>query len=216
MGNWVSSPSGCPQETPDDAFWYKNIHVGVLGVAAILEREAYEQMAKPGNHKFANFKSRTLIKATDGGIAIHDSNIDTRKGMTFQTPLSRRTAIYDHTVIRSFIEDHCAKIDRNRAAELTINFRIIHKDPEDGLARLKHAMPVSFEYIKEGFMGEECKRIFCEQLSDQLGICDECHTRPIMYCVIKDEYLMRRHLEKHRNEDTTHEVLRDLLLSTLQ
>lgn len=59
----------------------------------MLEREAYKQMAKPGNHNLANFKHRALTNATGGGIAIHDSNIDTRKGMTFQTPLSRRTAM---------------------------------------------------------------------------------------------------------------------------
>ena len=136
--------------------------------------------------------------------------------MTFSTPLSRRTAIYDHTVIRSFIEDRCAKVNKLRAAELTENFRIIHENPQFGLAQLECAMPTSFVYVKEGFVGKDCKKVFCEQLSDQLGFCEECHARPILYSVTKDEDRMRHHLEKHCNGNNTHRALRDLLLSTLQ
>lgn len=48
MGNNFSALLDQLQENPYDAFWYQDINVGVLGVAAALEKEAYEQMTKPG------------------------------------------------------------------------------------------------------------------------------------------------------------------------
>ncbi|KAG6997760.1 hypothetical protein G7Y79_00038g075190 [Physcia stellaris] len=195
MGNSLSNLLQGPKETPDDAFWYKYINVGVLQVAAMLEQEAYKQMGKPGRQDLALFEHERLTGAAGGRIAIRHSNFDTRKGMTFSTPLSRRPAIYDHTVIRSFIEDRCANVDKRRAAELTKHFSIIHDNPHSGLAQLEGAMPTSFAYVKEGLVGKDCKSVFCEQLSDQLGFCDECQARPILYSVTKDEDRMRRHLE---------------------
>lgn len=216
MGNSISALLKGPKESSHDAFWYKYINVGVLQVAAKLEMEAYKQMKKPGKLKLAVFQHSMLTEATGGGIAIHDSDFDTRTGMIFSTALSRRTAIYDHTVIRSFIEDRCANVSKRRAAELTENFRIIHENPQFALDQLEGAMPTSFVYVKEGLVGKDCKNIFCKELSDQLAFCEECHARPILYSVIKDEDRMRRHLEKHRKGNTQDKALRDLLLSTLQ
>ena len=102
-----------------------------------------------------------------------------------------------------------------RAAELTENFRIILESPF-GLPRLEKVMPTSHLYVKEGLAGKDCKIIFCTELSDQLAFCEECHARPMLYSVIKDEDRMRRHLEKHRNGNTKDNALRDLLLSTFQ
>ena len=80
---------------------------------------------------------------------------------------------------------------------------------------MEDELPSSYRFIENSIVGTDCKEAFCRQLSDQLLFCEKCHARPILFNVQKDEYQMRRHLERHQHENDSHRSLAELLLSTM-
>ena len=126
---------------------------------------------------------------------------------------------YDEDALRQFINRRCEALDRKQCEDLIKDFRKISK-PEDmkmALEKLKaeDILPTSYEHVQGFMLSRTRNETFCEQLSDQLVVCEQCHERPILFNVLKEEFSMQLHLLRHQQESATRTQLYELLMSAL-
>ena len=150
-----------------------------------------------------------------------------RAGILFQTPLSRtdwgnddvgRNAMVKG--VEDYIETRFETVNAARCQELAHAWGITLEFPRIFLAWSWFQMTDSYDDYRNSLRGKDCKKEYCEQMSDQLLYCSECGHRPILYNVIRDEASMRRHLSDHKreNEDQVEEIkeIKRKLLSKLE
>ena len=77
-------------------------------------------------------------------------------------------------------------------------------------------MPLSYEYIRESFLGPDCVEIFCRQMTDQLVFCKECGEIPMLLHILKDQDRMEIHLKQHKHDSFEHAILYQFLRRTFE
>ncbi|KAL8794404.1 MAG: hypothetical protein Q9195_002991 [Heterodermia aff. obscurata] len=178
--------------------------MGVLFIGAKLEKEAYKYMTEKGS------------------LELGDT---TRKGALFFTPLSRtscndtkaRTDMIDRLqayIETRFNDEHYEDEIEGEETRSTYIPPSIYEGQKLGLEWERHfrypAVTLSFlrvflsdsyDDVRSSLRGEDGKKKFCEQLSDQLVFCERCGRRSILFSVIRDEGSMMRHLSDHVRED---------------
>ena len=107
--------------------------------------------------------------------------------------------------VREFVDDFCNKMDDEKQYhQMTDTFRGMVESPDSVLRPAYLRWPTSYRYVKASLRDEDCKDVFCQQLSDQLVYCNECAGRPVLHIVQKDEASMKQHLRNHKNETDDH------------
>ena len=139
-----------------------------------------------------------------------------RSGTTFHTPISTGSRLL-RPGVEDIIEDLCSKIvnDDQQCRGTTDTFRGMIDSPNFILSLACVRVPRSYRYIKRSLRGENCKEVFCRQLSDLLVFCKDCKIRPMEHIVTKDEAAMKEHLGNHRVETDQHRTLYKRLMSTI-
>lgn len=145
--------------------------------------------------------------------------IASKKGVTFRTPISNGTCTYDLDALKRFINRRCETLDQKQCRKLTKLFRTLSK-PKNAEAALeewkeKAVLPTSYEHVKGFMLSRTRNETFCQQLSDQLAVCEQCQERPIPFKVAKDENAMQQHLLHHQQQSATRTQLYELLMSAL-
>ena len=205
-------------ETKHDLFWYKNFSTSVLAVTAFFEEEAYRLLV---NRK-CNIKTMKTMKSAErskGARRFQDlGKHATRKGRNFRTPISNGKRTYEINALKHIINDQCEALDWVQCRALTGEYRLLTFSLRRQWKMLRRArvnLPSSYEHVQGFWRSSTRDETFCQQLSDQLVVCEQCQGRPILFNLIKDEHAMEQHLFNHQQETTARTQLYERLMSTL-
>ena len=207
-----------PAETRHDLFWCKNFNIGVLAITASLEKEAYKLLVNR-KHNLKTMKNMVSAEFPKGARRFQDiGKRATRKGIKLCTPISNGKRTYDMDALKQIINNRFEALDWTQCRALTGKYRSLTSSRLGQLIMLRSAkvnLPASYEHVQGFWLSSTRDETFCQQLSDQLVVCEQCQERPILFNLIKDEHAMQQHLFNHQQENTARTQLYERLMSTL-